>query len=263
MKKLLVVDVETQKDFHEVGGRGHFDKLGISVAGVYDYVDDKYICFTEDELPDLERLIEERDGVVGYNIVHFDFPVLQPYFSKVSLEDVYTVDLMKHVEQALGFRLPLASISQATLGKTKSGMGRDAVPLYKAGKIDELKKYCLDDVRLTKELYEHGSRTGSVSFVDRAGKTQSISANWAHVVERDGALRTMLSEALEKQRVVHLVYAGTTDEETTERDIEVQAIRGTAIEAFCHLRNGRRRFKLDRIISAEVQEKANTQQTLF
>src|SRR3989344_1525914 len=256
MQNLIVLDVEVKKDFHEVGGRGHFDKLGISVAGVYDYVTDEYKCFEESELAELEKLIQAREGVIGYNIMHFDYTVLQPYFSSVRFEDIYTIDLMKHLEEALGFRLPLNAVAQATLGTRKSGSGRDAVPLYRAGKMAELKQYCIDDVRLTKELYDYGREKGSVSFLSKTGETRSIEANWARVVARDARVRTLLSKALEEKRMVHIIYGGGEKGETTERDIEVQAIRGTAVDAYCHLRKDRRRFKLEHIVSCEVKEKA-------
>ena len=40
--------------------------------------------------------------------------------------------------------------------------GLQAIRLYQQGQIDKLKRYCLDDVRLTREVYEHGCRHGPV-----------------------------------------------------------------------------------------------------
>lgn len=263
MKDLLVIDVECKKDFHEVGGRSNFDKLGISVAGVYDYADDTYRAYEEDELGELERLVGERDGVIGFNIQYFDYTVMQPYFKNLDLSTVYTVDIMKHLEDALGFRVPLSAVAKATLGEGKSGHGRDATVLFRQGKMDELKKYCLDDVRLTKEIYEKGKEKGLVTFLSKTGRERTVPANWATAVERDSKVRDLLREALTNQRMVHITYNAPGEEEPTARDIEVQAIRGAAVEAFCHLRQDRRRFKLERILDATVKEKSNTQQTLF
>src|SRR5688572_10131635 len=91
--KFIVLDVETKNDFYEVGGRGNFDKLGISVAGAYHYAEKEYICYEEGELKLLESAIAFSDGIIGFNVKHFDFTVLQPYFAQVKLSDVFTIDL--------------------------------------------------------------------------------------------------------------------------------------------------------------------------
>ena len=262
--KLVVLDIECKKDFYEVGGRQNFKDLGVSVAGAYDYETDSYRCFEEHELGELEDLIESRDGIIGFNIRNFDVPVLQPYFSKVNLEEKYMVDMLIHVAEALGFRVALNALASGTLGKSKSGHGRDAVPLYREGKIDELKKYCGDDVRITKELYEWGRDKGLLSFVSRTGETVTVAANWSQALEQHSKLQETLREAFSMERIVRIAYRSSgKDRELTERDIEIYAIRGSAIEAFCHLRKDRRRFMLDRIERAEVQEESNSQRALI
>jgi hypothetical protein len=47
MLKKLVFDLETQKEFADVGGRGKNHLLKVSVCGVYDYSQDKYLMFEE------------------------------------------------------------------------------------------------------------------------------------------------------------------------------------------------------------------------
>lgn len=263
MNRFLVIDVECKKDFHEVGGRGHFKDLGVSVAGVYDFVEDEFFCFEEDELNKLEELIDKREGIIGFNVRHFDLPVLQPYFSKINLDEKYIIDMLLHVEAALGFRVSLNTLCEGTLGKKKGGHGRDAVPLYKEGKIDELKKYCLQDVQLTKELYDWGNEKGTLTFEDRMGVQREIPANWAESLKKHSDLQELLRDAFSKERKVLISYRSQGSEEVTEREIEIYAIRGSAIEAFCHLRQDRRRFMLDRIVAAEVQEESNSQRALL
>ena len=67
----------------------------------------------------------------------------------------------------------------ATLKKGKSGHGLEAIRLFRQGKMDELKKYCLDDVRLTKEIYEYGVKHGQISFTSKwGGDRQTIPVNF-------------------------------------------------------------------------------------
>jgi DEAD/DEAH box helicase domain-containing protein len=55
-------------------------------------------------------------------------------------------------------------IADGTLGTKKSGHGMDAVRWWKEGEIEKVKKYCLDDVRLTKDLYEYALKEGKLFF---------------------------------------------------------------------------------------------------
>jgi DEAD/DEAH box helicase domain-containing protein len=48
----------------------------------------------------------------------------------------------------------LSRLAEANLGEAKEQHGLEAIQLYREGKMDELKKYCLNDVRLTKEIYD-------------------------------------------------------------------------------------------------------------
>jgi DEAD/DEAH box helicase domain-containing protein len=74
-------------------------------------------------------------------------------------------------------------VAQATLGITKSGEGWNAVNLYAQGKMEELKQYCLNDVRLTKEIYDYGCRESRVFFIsNRDWKKYEIPISWNETV---------------------------------------------------------------------------------
>jgi len=45
-------------------------------------------------------------------------------------------------------------VAQGTLGSGKSGSGLEALLYYKNGRMDLLKKYCTDDVKITKQIYD-------------------------------------------------------------------------------------------------------------
>lgn len=180
MKDTLVIDLETKKSFAEVGGEQNIRELGISVAGVYSYGKNEFFAFEEHELPQLERMLEESVHIIGFNIKHFDLPVLEPYLSKVSLARISVTDMFEDAVRFLGHRVGLNALAKATLGKAKSGHGLEALQWFKEGRIEEVKKYCLDDVRLTRDLYEYGKAKGFLlfeSYMD--GKTHSIPVSWS------------------------------------------------------------------------------------
>lgn len=193
MKNFLVLDLETQKSFTEVG-RDNFHKLKVSVAGVYDYADDTYRIYHESELMGLEKRMLSAELIIGFNIRRFDLPVLKPYFF-TPIEKFPLLDLMEEIEKVRGHRVSLQSVAQATLGTGKSGQGLEAVRLFHEGRMEELKKYCLDDVRITKEIYEYGARDGKIIFTsNRDWKNHEVPVSWGEVrgVKREAEFPTSL-----------------------------------------------------------------------
>lgn len=173
MHRPVILDLETKYSFREYSDPR---KLGISVVGIYDYADGLFKSFTEEELPALYPLLEHASCIIGYNSNHFDLAVLAGYYPG-DLKQFRTFDLLEDIKNIFGRRLALADVVRATLGKHKSGHGLAAIQLYKEGKFDELIKYCLDDVALTKELFEYGSHHGEIFYPNGAGKT-AIKVHW-------------------------------------------------------------------------------------
>jgi len=166
MANHIVLDIETQNLFSDVGGKENLTKLLLSVIGVYSYADSSFLTFTEKELPAFESLLKRIDLIIGFNINHFDLPVLKKYLS-VDLSKIPTLDIMTEVVNMTGHRVSLDDLVINTLGKRKSANGLLAVDYFRQGRMDELKKYCLDDVRLTRDLYEHGLKHGEIKFTAR------------------------------------------------------------------------------------------------
>ena len=189
----LVLDLETQKTFDAVG-RDNFHKLKVSVVGVYDYLTDEYRTYEESEIPILETRLKDAELIIGFNIRRFDFAVLAPYLF-LSVETLPMLDLMEEIEKVRGHRVALHSVAQATLGITKTGDGWNAVNLYEQGRMDELKRYCLNDVKLTKEVYEYGCRENRVFFIsNRDWKKYEIPIAWgeAAVAKKETSFPTSL-----------------------------------------------------------------------
>ena len=165
MLKKIVLDLETQKAFEEVGGRGKNHLLKISVCGIYDYSTEKYQIFREYEIPKLATILQTADQIIGYNIKDFDFEVLRPYLN-FDIHQVPYFDILEEIDKVLGHRVKLEDVAKATLGAGKSGSGRDALVLFKQGRFDDLGKYCLDDVKITKKLYDYAATNGKLLYKD-------------------------------------------------------------------------------------------------
>jgi len=160
----LVVDFETRRSFQEVGGKANLEALEISVAGAYDYDADVYHAFEVHELNHLEDLLEKSTLVIGFNSIEFDLPVLKPYLKRVNIINLEQLDIMKELQEVLGYRVGLEKVTNGTFGIKKSGHGLQAIEDWRAGRIQEIKDYCIDDVKITKQIYDYGLEHGSLKF---------------------------------------------------------------------------------------------------
>ncbi len=181
----IVLDIETRNLFSDVGGKENLTKLLVSVAGVYSYKAGSFMTFTEAEMPALQNLLKTTDLIIGFNIRHFDLPILQKYFS-LNLNEIPNVDIMADIVEKVGHRVSLDDVLKATLNSRKSANGLLAVEYWRDGRIDELKKYCIDDVRLTRDLYEYGKNNGEIKFTARDANLpyiKTLKVNWAETAD--------------------------------------------------------------------------------
>ncbi len=158
----IVFDIETRNIFADVG-ENNPALLDISVVGVYNYADDSYTTYEQDNLKDLWPLIEKADALIGYNSDHFDIPLLNKYYPG-DLTKIKSVDLLKEIRNSYGRRMKLDQVAEGTLGVKKSGHGLQAITWWKSGEMDKIKKYCLDDVKITKDLYEYALKNKMLKF---------------------------------------------------------------------------------------------------
>lgn len=175
-RHFLVLDIETQRLVQDVGGWEHIDKLGISVACAYDSKTDEFLSFLEADMPKLIRLCEER-LVVGYNIRGFDLPVMVPYGLDIAKLDVF--DIMYDLETLTRQRfLKLEAVARGTLGTGKSADGLQAVEWWKEGKIDKIIEYCMQDVKVTRDVFNHGRQHGVVKIQRSDENVREVPVQW-------------------------------------------------------------------------------------
>lgn len=169
--RYVVFDLETQNTFQDVGSNNPAD-LDISVACAYDSETDAYTTVVLSDLHLLWPIIENADALVGYNSNHFDIPLLNKYYPG-DLTTIPSIDLMASIQASLGRRVRLDDVASATLGKKKSGNGLMAIKWWREGDIESIKKYCAQDVRVTKELFEYMRDNQKVVLKD-TGKKREI-----------------------------------------------------------------------------------------
>ena len=252
MAEKLVFDVETQRDFAEVEGR-KMELLGVSVCGVYSYEQNHYDAYLEAELaPKLAPRLQAAELLIGFNIRRFDLPVLQPYLP-YPVSTLPVLDIMEEVVKNLGHRLSLDSLAQGTLGQGKSGSGLDALRWFKEGRFDLITKYCLDDVRLTKELYDYGKIHGRLFATNRFGPDKlQIPVFWPERKQEPARVAKILHEAFEKRLQVEIDYlsqnAAASGAAPRTRRVDIYHIRDPHFEGFCHARQDVRQFRIDRVL---------------
>jgi DEAD/DEAH box helicase domain-containing protein len=165
MKK-IVFDIETKNIFQDVGSNDPVD-LDISLVGLYDYETNKYETFIEEEFDKMWPYFQKAEQLITFNGEHFDIPLLNKYYKKAGLGDltqVNSLDLLKEVRNSYGRRMKLDQIAQGTFGINKSGNGLEAVAWWRSGEIDKIRKYCIDDVKITKDVYEFAMKNKKIMF---------------------------------------------------------------------------------------------------
>lgn len=178
MNEFVVFDVETQNSFDDVGGFRNVAKLGISVAVTYDSRSDSTRAYREPELDALVAHLQDAPLVVGFNILRFDYHVLQPY-TEVNLQALPSLDMLARLHRSLGHRVSLDNLARGTLNIQKSGHGLEAIAWYRQGEWEKLIRYCTDDVLITRDVYLFGRQNGFVKFWDKYRRgVRQVAVNW-------------------------------------------------------------------------------------
>jgi len=154
----IVFDIETKNIFSDVGSNDPTD-LDLSVVCIYDSETDSYSSYIEEELPKLWPILEKADMLIGFNSDHFDIPVLNKYYSG-NLNKIKSLDILKEVKNSLGRRIKLDTLAEATLGRNKTSHGLEALKWWRNGEIQKVRDYCIEDVRITKDLYDYALKNG-------------------------------------------------------------------------------------------------------
>lgn len=176
-RHFAVLDVETRYGADEVGGWNRADRMGVSIAVVWDSAREEFRDFPQEEVPAMAEFLRCFDLVVGFNVRRFDYSVLQGV-TPFPFHSLPTLDMLEKVHQRLGYRLKLDNLAQATLGAGKSADGLMALKWWKEGRLDLITEYCRQDVAVTRDLYVHGRDNGFVLFQNKAKQKVRLPVEW-------------------------------------------------------------------------------------
>lgn len=139
-----------------------FQGMGISCIGAYDYQEARYRVFCKDNFAEFQRLVDGTDLVIGFNNLAFDNRLCEA--NGITVPDEKSYDLLVEIWKGAGleplFEYPthagfgLDAICKANFGCEKSGHGALAPVQWQQGEIGVVIDYCLNDVRLTRMLFE-------------------------------------------------------------------------------------------------------------
>jgi DEAD/DEAH box helicase domain-containing protein len=194
--RILYFDLETQKSSEDVGGWSsvQIKLMKLAVGVVWDSREQKYFTYRESEAKQLADKLHTADLVVGFNVIGFDYTVLEGY-GPFDLKKIKTFDMLLDVKKILNFRLGLNHLAQHSLNAEKSADGLISVKWYKEGVSDPEKMetmmgkiidYCKQDVAITRDLFLFGEKEGFLKYKTRAGKIDEFKVDW----KIEGLLKT-------------------------------------------------------------------------
>ncbi|NJD77949.1 MAG: hypothetical protein FIB08_12795 [Candidatus Methanoperedens sp.] len=189
---VLTFDIETKKTAEEVGGWNNIHKMGVACLVVLNSQDSIYHLFSTDDIPGTESLdcaiklfdkaLDEGQFINGYNILDFDFPVLEHELGVRNLTKKYSpviIDPMQHILKQLGFRIKLQELAQFNFNESKMMDGRDAPIEWRKGNYKKVIDYCKKDVELEYKLYAKGKQDGTLLYKDKfSSQLRKIKVNW-------------------------------------------------------------------------------------
>jgi len=169
MPRILIFDLETRKDAKELCPSDEeqgWDLLregkgGVSSLIIWDNIDDRIHLFDDHSLLTAARYLESADLIVSYYGTKFDIPVIEGLIGrKLALKshyDIYVEIAAASTKRGIIPRkgdLKLDSVGHRCLGRGKNGNGGDVINLVKSGKYADIFEYCLQDVYLTRDVFE-------------------------------------------------------------------------------------------------------------
>jgi DEAD/DEAH box helicase domain-containing protein len=178
--KYLALDIETQRLSGEVeGGWDNIPAFGLAVAVVMND-SGRWRSYLEVQADELLTTLEIAPLIVTFNGIRFDYEVLRPY--GLDPEALYpkSYDILAEMEKVLGHRVSLNNIARAMneavdeFHTLKSADGMLAVEWFRKGEVKKVIDYCLNDVRVTRAIFEFIQSAGYVYYTGRSGVKKCI-----------------------------------------------------------------------------------------
>lgn len=193
MQDHIILDVEIKTPIDRLpNGWRSTELMGVSCCVLYEVKNDRYRIYddTDDDLLDLRRRVMTATRITTWNGWAFDFQVIFGKPSSTRMGELSDVndDLLRRCWLSQGLDpdsydtnshggWSLDTVAKATLRSMgKTGDGSKAPKYYLNGQWGKLIDYCLNDVKLTKELCEFTDKYGYLHGKD--GMIANIGKNW-------------------------------------------------------------------------------------
>lgn len=153
-----------EKGIKYCGGWSDHERMGISVIGAYDYMNDRSRVFCADNMQAfIDRCAVPGTLLVGFNSIPFDNAVIKAVIKQEFAED-RCYDILREMWIAAGLEptfnrkthggYGLDATCEKNFNASKSGNGALAPVLWQRGQVGEVIDYCLNDIALTKKLFD-------------------------------------------------------------------------------------------------------------
>ncbi len=167
-------DKEPRQGIEYCEGWEDHANMGIACLCAYDYHTGRYRVFTDKNQGEWMKLVANRDIVVGFNSMRFDQKVLEACWGPdFWVESARQYDILREIWRAVGLDVDkfvfkthggysLDAVADMNLGMKKTGHGALAPIQWQEGNIGAVIDYCLEDVRITRLLFNDIIRNGKL-----------------------------------------------------------------------------------------------------
>lgn len=188
----ITFDIETTNFFEDAGSSNPID-LDLAVVCIHDSETGEFSSYEKETLDQLWPIIESADMLIGYNSDHFDIPLLNKYYSG-DLKSIKSLDILTEIKKSFGRRVKLDSVVKATIGESKSANGLQAVVWWRQGEKQKVIDYCIQDVKVTRDVYDYAIKNSKLKVANNDGKILEITldtTSWEKIDEDKNVLQTL------------------------------------------------------------------------
>jgi len=185
----VIFDLET-KSFFVANGKFDPSKFGVSIVSLYhrkvdetlSEVEGQMFSFWEKDFPKMWPIFQAADRIIGFNSLGFDVPALKPYAPPVFAKLPH-FDILDQIKKIAGHKTSLHKIAKATLGIQKTDTGENAVLYWEKHdpkSLELLRKYCRDDVEITKKIYDFVLKNKKLLFTDFWNNPREVKIDFSY-----------------------------------------------------------------------------------
>lgn len=168
---VLFFDTELMESVESVGGweAAKSGMAGMSAAITLSEFGGRVRIYDGHTVNELGEALEQADLIVSFNGTGFDLPLISSLMGR-PIKPRKHLDLCEEIFRAVDKPAhgvwSLDAICRRTLGRGKAGSGAFAPTLAQTGRWGELFDYCLGDVYLLRDLYDHIAEVGWIMGLD-------------------------------------------------------------------------------------------------